>query len=348
MKENEEEKKNIIISNKNETSEFQTAIKRMQEQLNSSQMSLGKVADLYSKKIIPFITNDIYMRSLTTSVNNMMNSITPQIRDIVNRSTEYIYNMVNSMNFSNIITEYINQYHAVMKGILKSIKDLPTSRLSNLDSKMLDKYYWVIPFEYDYENIKQLSKYKTKKEFEKYMIKFFNTNRTKRLFKKLKMQFKEKDKKELLKQIERSYFNGDYAICITSLMTLFDGATLILLQPSSWNQHNSHQVIEEIKKYMNKNFISKFGYELYLEVDILNNFIKRLYPKEYDLKDLRRKTTLIRQNNSHGVKYLNNQINALRLMNALYYCNEVIKNTGLEERFTYVREERSFNIVFDN
>ena len=134
MKDKKEENKDIIISNKNETSEFQMAIKHIQEQLNSSQMSLGKVADLYSKKIIPSITSDIYMNSLTTSVSNMMNSITPQIRDIVNRSTEYIYNMVNSMNFSNIINEYINQYQAVMKGILKSIKDLPTSRLSNLDS----------------------------------------------------------------------------------------------------------------------------------------------------------------------------------------------------------------------
>lgn len=348
MKDKKEENKDIIISNKNETSEFQTAIKHIQEQLNSSQMSLGKVADLYSKKIIPSITSDIYMNSLTTSVSNMMNSITPQIRDIVNRSTEYIYNMVNSMNFSNIINEYINQYHAVMKGILKSIKDLPTSRLSNLDSKMLYKYYWVIPFEYNYEKVRQLSKYKTKRKFEKYMIKYFNDNRTKRLFSKLRSQFKEKDKKELLKQIEHSYFNGDYAICITSLMTLFDGATLILLQPSSWNQHNSHQVIEEIKKYMNKNFVSKFGYELYLEVDILNNFIKRLYPKEYDLKDLRRKTTLIRQNNSHGVKYLNNQINVLRLMNALYYCNRVIKSTGLEERFTCEKGKRDFNIVFND
>ena len=177
MKDKKEENKDIIISNKNETSEFQTAIKHIQEQLNSSQMSLGKVADLYSKKIIPSITSDIYMNGLTTSVSNMMNSITPQIRDIVNRSTEYIYNMVNSMNFSNIINEYINQYQAVMKGILKNIKDLPTSRLSNLDSKMLYKYYWVIPFEYDYEKINQLSKYKTKRKFEKYMIKYFNDNR---------------------------------------------------------------------------------------------------------------------------------------------------------------------------
>lgn len=348
MKENEE-KKYITISNSNieDKSEYQAAIKNIQEQLNSASVPFKEIIDKYNKSIIPTITSANYLNNIT-SVSNSLYLIAPQIKNIVNKNIMYIYNMVNSMNFSNIISEYVNQYQAVMNGVLKSLINLPTSRLSGLDSKMLDKYYWVIPFEYDYDKVKQLSKHKTRVEFEKYIIKYFNDNRTKRLFGKLRRQFKEKDKKEILRQIEYSYFNGDYAICITSLMTLFDGSTLILLQPSSWNQHNSHQVIEVIKEYMNDSGVNEFGYELYLEVDILNNFIKRLYPKEYDLKDLRRKNTLIRQSNSHGVRYLNNRINVLRLLNALYYCNEVLKSTGLEERFTYIKKDKSFNIVFNN
>ena len=213
---------------------------------------------------------------------------------------------------------------------------------------MLDEYYWIIPFEYDYDKIKNLSKYKNRLEFEEYMIKYFNTNRTKRLFNKLKKQFEEKDKRELLRQIEHSYFNGDYAICITSLMTLFDGSTLILLQPSSWNQHNSHKAVEEIKKSMDESFDEKYGYELYIETDILNNFIVKLYEPVRYLKTARDKKLLSRHINSHGVMYLNNQIDVLRLMNALYYCNEIIKNSGLEEKFTCKKGQNNFNIIFDN
>ena len=347
MKENEEEKKDIIISNKNEESEYQTSIKHIQEQLNNASTPFKELIDKYNKSIIPIVTSPSYINRLT-SMSNTFNTIIPNVVNKLNQNTEYIQKMINSMNFSNIINDYVKQYQAVMNGVLKALKNIPTSRLNGLDSEMLDKYYWVIPFEYDYEKVRQLSKYKTRIKFEEYMMKYFNDNRVKRLFSKLRRQFKEKDKKELLKQIEHSYFSGDYAICITSLMTLFDGATLILLQPSSINQHNSHKVIDEIKKYMNESGANEFGYELYLETVILNNFILRLYENVTNLKNSRNKKLLSRHINSHGVKYLNNKINVLRLLNALYYCNEVIKSSGLEECFTYIREERSFNIVFNN
>ena len=347
MKENEEEKKDIIISNKNEESEYQTSIKHIQEQLNNASTPFKELIDKYNKSIIPIVTSPSYINRLT-SMSNTFNTIIPNVVNKLNQNTEYIQKMINSMNFSNIINDYVKQYQAVMNGVLKALKNIPTSRLNGLDSEMLNSYYWVIPFEYDYEKVRQLSKYKTRIEFEEYMIKYFNDNRTKRLFSKLRRQFKEKDKKELLKQIEHSYFNGDYAICITSLMTLLDGATLILLQPSSSKQHISHKVIDEIKKYMNESGANEFGYELYLEVDILNNFIVRLYENVTNFKKSRDIDVLSRHINSHGVRYLNDKINALRLMNALYCCNEVIKSSGLEECFVYVEKDSSFNIVFNN
>ena len=332
MSEDKEENK-ITISNNSETSEYSRAIKEIQDSLKMYQSPFKSIIDNYNKSILPIITSDSYLNRIKL-VSDSLNTIAPKITDYVNQNIKYLNAMINSMNISNMISEYVNKYQKMMNEVLKTIKLLPTSRISGLDSAMLNKYYWVIPFEYDYEKVKNLSKYKTRAQFENYMIKYFNQNRAKRLFNKLKRQFKEKDKKEILKQIENSYFNGDYAICITSLMTLFDGSTLILLEPNSINQHSSYKVIDEILKYINDRPLNEFGYELYLKVDILNNFIATLYKNVTNLKNSRRKLLLSRHINSHGVRYLNNKINVLRLLNALYFCNEVIKETNLQEQFT--------------
>lgn len=332
MSEDKEENK-ITISNNSETSEYSRAIKEIQDRLKMYQSPFKSIIDNYNKSILPIITSDSYLNRIKL-VSDSLNTIAPKITDYVNQNIKYLNAMINSMNISNMISEYVNKYQKMMNEVLKTIKLLPTSRISGLDSAMLNKYYWVIPFEYDYEKVKNLSKYKTRAQFENYMIKYFNQNRAKRLFNKLKRQFKEKDKKEILKQIENSYFNGDYAICITSLMTLFDGSTLILLEPNSINQHSSYKVIDEILKYINDRPLNEFGYELYLKVDILNNFIATLYKNVTNLKNSRRKLLLSRHINSHGVRYLNNKINVLRLLNALYFCNEVIKETNLQEQFT--------------
>lgn len=78
-------------------------------------------------------------------MSNTFNTIIPNVVNKLNQNTEYIQKMINSMNFSNIINDYVKQYRAVMNGILKALKNISTSRLNGLDSEMLDKYYWVIP-----------------------------------------------------------------------------------------------------------------------------------------------------------------------------------------------------------
>lgn len=325
----------IIVSNNdnNKSSEYDLSIKEIQDKLKMYQSPFKSIIDNYNKSIIPVVTSDSYLNKIRLATSSL-NTIAPKITNYVNQNMEYINTMINAMNISSIVSEYVDKYQKMMKEVLKTIKLLPTSRLSGVDSTLLNKYYWVVPFEYEYVKVEKLSKYKTRVKFENYMIKYFNDNRTKRLFKRLRKQFKEIDKKELLKQIENSYFNGDYAICITSLMTLFDGSTLILLEPNSGNQHSSYKVIDEILKYINDRPLDEFGYELYLKVDILNNFIDTLYKNVINLRGSRRKLLLSRHINSHGVRYLNNKINVLRLLNALYFCNEVIEETNLKEQFT--------------
>lgn len=331
--------------------DIQESLKKYKNPFEDIQISLDlhkspfdKIVSDYKKNIFPIITNQKLINQIT-STNKAIETLKPLINYNVNQNLKMLNNIINSLNISNYVTDYVKKYQSIMDTFIKEAGILPKSRLSGMDSIRLEKYYWVIPFEYDYTKLEKIVKYKTRVEFEKNMIKYFNNKRIKRLFSKIKKQFKEKDKKELIKQIENSYNNGDYAICITSLMTLFDGSTMILLDPKSDNQHVSYKVIDTVLKYINERPIDEYSYELYLKVDILNNFINKLYRNITNLKTARRNLLLSRHLNSHGVRYLNNKINALRLLNALYFCNIVIEELNLTEQFIKIKNDKNFTII---
>ena len=328
----------------------------------------------YQSPLEQFIKNYKSQFNYTQNIIKKTNFLSEQIKTIYN--TE-LYNTIKDINFefmnklnifANINTAYnlensvksiidaldINSVFKNVSSSLNSIgkifetidfKSLP--RLSGLDSKILDQFYWVIPFEYEYNNIQKLSKYTTQKEFDEYILKYFNVNRTKRLFSKIKKQCKSKDKKELVKQVENAYFREDYAICITSLITMLDGLTLQLLEPNSENQHLSYKIIESMLNYINSCPPDEFSYEMYIKVDILNNFYLKLYANEKNFKMSKTKT-LSRHLNSHGVRYLNKKVEVLRLLNAIYFCQSIIDETELQEMFTRNTKERKFDIISSN
>lgn len=259
---------------------------------------------------------------------------------ITDNITKTLNHIMDLIDFSSI-TESLTKSLISIGEIFKQLDFNSSSRIHGYDVSMLNRHYWVIPFEYEYINLNKLSKYKTRVNFEKYMLKYFNNNRTKRLFNKIKKQCKDKDKKELIKQVEHSFNVGDYAICITSLITLLDGLTLQLIEPNSDKQHLSYKAINDMLEYINERPLTEFSYELYLKVEILNNFYSKLYTNEENFKTTN-KRLLSRHINSHGVKYLNKKIEVLRLLNVIWYCQEIIEETELQEQFTATRKDKKF------
>ena len=125
---------------------------------------------------------------------------------------------------------------------------------------------------------------------------------------------------------------------------MLDGLSLQLIDSNSDRQHLSYKAISDMLNYINDNPMPKYGYELYLKVDILNNFYMKLYDNTTNLKNSNKKL-LSRHINSHGVKYLNNKINVLRLLNAIYFCQLIINETNLKEKFTRRKKEKNFVII---
>lgn len=128
---------------------------------------------------------------------------------------------------------------------------------------------------------------------------------------------------------------------------MLDGLTLQLLEPNSDRQHLSYKAINDMLEYINECPLTEFSYELYLKVDILNNFYQRLYMNEENFKTTT-KRLLSRHINSHGVKYLNKRVEVLRLLNAICFCQQIIDETELQEQFTRKKNDKKFNIITSN
>ena len=339
-------------------------IVKISEQLKdySANSALSKVLEQQSKSITNTFLSSNYFNSLT-SANSVFKSI--NFSPIINQITKTVYDydnlgiskvvsglndniseIIKSLDISNVIST-LNESLNPIRNILAGIDFSSISKLSGLDSELLKKYYWVIPFEYKYENVRRLSKYKNRMEFEKYMLRYFNDNRVKRMFNKIKKNCVNKDKKELIKQVDHSYFAGDYAICITSLITMLDGLTLQLIDPNSARQHLSYKAINDMLEYINESPVTEFGYELYLKVDILNNFYLRLYNDDENLKTSS-KRLLSRHLNTHGVRYINRKIDVLRLLNAIYFCQLIIEETKLQEQFTRTKQDKKYYKVLND
>lgn len=303
------------------------------------------ISEFKQWQLIPskFKIDHIVFSSMLPAMRPLLSAFSSVKMDNPFSAITNIYNKIwEAMDFSSVF-ESIQTSLNLFAEELKKFDFSSFCYLDETDVKMLKRYYWVIPYEYKYRKVWCLNKHKTRTKFEQYMNKYFNVNRTRRLFRDIKKNLLAKDKKNLITQIERAYFNNDYAICITSLITLLDGLTLQLLDPKSKNQHLSHIAILELIDYMRSCPPSEANYELYLEITILNNFYSILYANENFKTSNRR--LLSRHMNSHGVKYSSKKIDVLRLLNSIYFCQYILDKVDMDGHFTSLKGKKGFQII---
>ncbi len=301
-------------------------IKTMQEKLKEISMGFERRKEILNAKN----SVQIMSKALSEKLN------LPKVNSIA-------FNLY-SIGFSNVVKEYAERMSEPLKEIQKLLSEVkPISRINGADVDKIDKFYWVIPYEIEYDKLSNVLEYKSKDEFNNFILEWFNDDRVKRILKEINEKCETDDKKILLNQIEKSFFDESYALCTTVLVTLLDGLTLELITEDSEYQHLSYKAIDSMLEYINEAPLEEFEYELYLKVYILNNFYNKLYENERVLKN-NKKNTLSRHLSSHGVKYVNTKLDCLRMLNAIYFCQEILNETEMKNRFLRNRNEREFNI----
>lgn len=323
------------IQEKLKSTEYMNSIKRMSSTLSQLSKSL---IDMHTSIMPNILQQNMELSSSLSKTAKMIadyqRNIIPDIIKInIETSTklsETIKSLVNSYDFNNLINIAVSsKLQTILQQLSETLKTLHLGDLSGYETEYLKKRFWVIPFEYEYKNIKKLTNL-SNKDFNNEMLKYFNKSRVNRLFISCIKKETKKDKKKLLRQAKQNYALGNFSICNIALITYLDSLSLKFIDSSSRCQHKSHEVVNNIHQYYEEHDT----YQMYLKAEVLKNFYDIFYDSENNLKNPNSKT-LNRHLSSHGTKYSDKQIDTLRLINAIWYIQSFIEETDFIDKFVY-------------
>lgn len=289
------------------------------------------------------------MKKLSKPLIEIQNSIIPYVLEDCSRIgetiTNFAKNLIETIDFDSIMRITISSnLENILKEFAKALSSFHFGELSEYDSEILKRNFWVIPFEYEFKDIGKLACL-NKSQFNNEMITYFTKSRVNRLFNACIKKEEKNDKKVLLRQIKKNYFSHNYAICVTSLITYLDSLTLQFIDESSKFQHLSYKVIDSLHQYYSEEVpFSDEVFDLYLKIEVLKNFYDILYGNDENLKNTKAKT-INRNINSHGAKYSNKQIDALRLINAIWFIQTIVDDSNMKDKFISFKDSKDNNRV---
>lgn len=323
------------------TNDFKEYMDEIRRQFDETTLPLKKVQEQIEEATRPIKQMQEQIKIAGSSLKIIQDSIPKPIF-----SKEQI-EALNSLSIA--MKQYFDKMQEPLRKLGMELSKIDfKSRLNGAEAEKLSEFYWVIPYGMTNEELNELVHIENIDEFNDFIINYFDKLKIEKIILEISNNFEKEDKKEILRQVQVAMENELYSMCITSLVTVLDGLTLELLNPISRYQHKSYEAIDAMLEYINEAPLSEFGYEVYLKVYILNNFYSRLYANERRLKD-NNKDTLSRHLNLHGVKYLNNKLDSLRILNAIYFCQEIIKETKMQDKFFMEKkkgkEKRKFKVM---
>lgn len=180
--------------------------------------------------------------------------------------------------------------------------------------KKISEYLWTIPYDISSEKLYELFiKVDSEKEFDKYMLRYFNREKTEKLCNEISLRVSRKHKM-MFKQIKASFDSKNYALANVGMLSIIDE----LCSKFLYNKGKSRRIdmflplIEEVDNSSNI-------FEV-IPIMILNENINTIY----ESVDFNRRITIetnkkIRRNPSqHGQYFSNKKIDSLMLLNTIY------------------------------
>lgn len=177
-----------------------------------------------AKTVKIFESTTIPIKSYIKNMNNFYNSLHKNLNkfvDIIKTITETVINL--KIN----ITPYFKE----LEKALQKAKENPDSLINWIDyCKKLKEYIWVVPFDIKSEELKDILEIvNSEKEFDKYMIKYFNNSKITKLCDNILLMLPYKHK-VIFRQITKSFFNKNYALCNLGITAIIDDLCTFFLK----------------------------------------------------------------------------------------------------------------------
>lgn len=366
------EQKKIKINNKdsferlnNRLSENDHLFKRYNNGLNSTQNILKKNLKVYSNNIIP----DYEMNYLSKKINNTLlpplNGIASTVASLTQRQLSIINNDVlplletsltivmnqiveSQKKLINVIIDTIqlnNPIFASLANTLEEIKNNPNSIVSWLNYyDKLTEFFWIMPYQMKAEELHDiLLKIKTEKDFDRYIIKYFNKNKVNSLITDNMNMLERKQDKKLFEQIVFAYNYKLYSLANIGIISMIDNLlSFYLIDKGCVSRLKLFEPI--INDLDNKRNVSN---DFPFIVMMINSNINLLYETIEFNEKIKIKTNKKSRRNpvSHGKLYSDKKIDSIMLLNTMYYL--LIAQNELKEyknSLYYNRNKKEFYI----
>ena len=236
------------------------------------------------------------MQEIAKKLSEALKPITSQVIDSLPKMTSYFDELSKS---------------------LEKARENPDSLLNWIEySEKLSEYIWTIPYDISSDELKSLTTIvNSEKEFDKYMLKYFDKAKLEKLFNELLFKIPYRHK-TILKQIKNSFYQRDYALANTGILSVIDELCSQFLSDKGCLKRKDIMlpIVEIIDNTSDDNF------EV-IPILVLNDNINVIYETVDFNKRIRIKTNKkVRRNPSqHGQYFSNRKIDTIMLLNTVYY-----------------------------
>lgn len=219
------------------------------------------ISNSFSKNLLPAIKiNNYFSDLINTNLSSplqkfsesILESIKPSYFDfnhrlvetmkpIISMQNELISSIVKQMNPMQEIAKKLSEalkpitsqvidslpkmtsYFDELSKSLEKARENPDSLLNWIEySEKLSEYIWTIPYDISSDELKSLTTIvNSEKEFDKYMLKYFDKAKLEKLFNELLFKIPYRHK-TILKQIKNSFYQKDYALANTGILSVID------------------------------------------------------------------------------------------------------------------------------
>lgn len=284
--------------------------------MNEEKINIDKITKAVSlSDIITPLSKSIAENTLLQSQEIIKNTISP-IQDIIKQVADMQKGIIDSIGkmVKNSVSPSLNSLSIAIQEAKKN----PDSRLSwmNYYEKMTN-YFWIIPYQMETQQLHDLLEIiDNEKEFDRYLLKYFNKKRTENLFIDIEKMLPNQKSRTIFRQITNTYNNKDYILSNMGIISMIDDLfTFFLINKGCTYRNNLFKTIAMDLDNKNENT------DLLYIVMMVNSNINLLYERvEFNGKiTIKTNKKSRRMSFAHGKAYSNKRVDAIMLLNTLYY-----------------------------
>lgn len=282
---------------------------------------------------------EIFSKTLTSSILPSYFDLNYKLLDvmkpIVLKQNEIVLNIVKQMDPMQEIVEKISKmlkpvtaqimdnlpkmssYFDELSKVLEKASENPDSLLNWMEySEKLSEYIWTIPYDISSDELKELfSIVNSEKEFDKYMLKYFDKIKVEKLFEEILSKIARKHR-TIFKQIKFSFDLKNYALINTGLLSVIDELCSQFLLNKGCSKRKD--ILLPIVEIIDDTSEDKFEV---IPILVLNDNINVIYETiDFNKKIVIKTNKKVRRNPSqHGRYFSNRRIDTIMLLNTIYY-----------------------------